>query len=390
MHSQRTCWILVFVAMVACAASAPLGALAQPPYQPLLPARSAPPFDLSGLPPYEWKPGPDYERGLHCHNDRCDGEWGVIRIHGTELTQPLIHRWQEHFLKRHPNVRYNLYTVPNGFAGITAGTAEIAVMGHAAWRSDLKAFEGVHGHPPLEIMFATGGFNQRTGNTPAPIVFVNRENPIDRLTLEQLDGIFGAQRSGGWKGTRWLPEAARGPEKNIRTWGQLGLAGEWADEPVRVYGFDATLSNWSDLFQRVVFKGGDKWNPALREMVRGGVKAPADKQIVQCVANDRYAIGFNLMRVVETEPRVKALELAATADGPYVPPTAQTLYERTYPLTNAVYIYIDRAPGEPIPARVREFLSYVLSREGQWDVLDDGMYIPLNPEAARVEREKLR
>ena len=79
-------------------------------------------FDLASLPSYKWEPGPQYERGLHCHNDRCDGEWGVIRIHGSELQQGLIHRWQDHFLKRHPNIRYNLYTVPNGFSGITTGT----------------------------------------------------------------------------------------------------------------------------------------------------------------------------------------------------------------------------------------------------------------------------
>ena len=349
-----------------------------------------PDYDLAALPSYAWEPGPEYERGLHCHNDKCDGEWGVVRIHASELQQPLIHRWEEHFLKRHPNIRYNLYTVPNGFAGITTGTAEVAVVGHTAWRSDLKAFEGVHGYSPLEIMFATGGFNQRTGNTPAPVFFVNGDNPIDGLTLAQLDGIFGAQRSGGWNGSTWSSEAARGPEGNIRTWGQLGLKGEWADRPIHLYGFDATLSNWSDLIQRVVFKGGDKWNPRLHEMVRGGVKAPADVQIVQAVAADKYAIGFNLMRVVEKEPRVKTLALAAVAGGPYVPPTRETNYRRTYPLANAVYIYVDRAPGKPVPARVKEFITYVLSREGQQDVVDDGMYLPLTAEEARVQREKLR
>ncbi len=347
-------------------------------------------FDLASLPSYHWEPGPEYERGLHCHNDKCDGEWGVVRIHATELQQPLIHRWEEHFLKRHPNIRYNLYTVPNGFGGIATGTSEIAVVGHTAWRSDLKAFEGVHGYAPLEIMFATGGFNQRTGNTPAPVVFVNRDNPVDCMTLDELDGIFGAQRTGGWNGAAWSTAAARGPEKNLREWGALGLRGEWAGKPIRLFGIDATLSNWSDLFQRVVFKGGDKWNPALKEMVRGGVKAPADQQIVQGVANDKYAIGFNLMRVAEKEPRVKVLALAASEGAPCVAPTARTVYERTYPLSNAVYIYVDRAPGKALPARVREFIAYVLSREGQQDVVDDGMYMPLTPRAARVELEKIR
>jgi phosphate transport system substrate-binding protein len=346
-------------------------------------------FDLSPLPAYRWQPGPEYERGKHCHGDVCDGEWGVIRIHGTELTQHLVHLWQDHFLKRHPNIRFGDYFVPSGFSGLVADTADINVMGHTAWRSDLKAFEGMYGYPPYEVMFATGGFNQGKGNTPGVIFFVNRDNPIAGLTLRQLDGILGAERTGGWKGSTWSTDAARGPEGNIRTWGELGLTGEWAGKPIHVYGFDATLSNWSDLIQRVVFQGGDKWNPAMQEMVRGGSKAPSDAQIVGSVAGDKYGIGFNLMRIVEKEPRVKALAIAAADGAPYVAPTRETMYRRTYPLSNAVYIYINRAPGKPISPRIREFLSYILSREGQQDIVDDGMYLPLNPDAARIERGKL-
>jgi len=347
-------------------------------------------FDLASLPPYQWEPGPEYERGKHCHNDGCDGEWGVLRIHGTELVQHLVHLWQDSFLKLHSNIRFSDYFVPSGFSGLTAGTADINLMGHRAWRSDLKAFEEVYGYPPLEIMFATGGFNLGKGNTPGVIVFVNRDNPISGLTMKQLDGIFGAERTGGWNGLTWSTQAARGAKDDIRTWAQLGLTGDWARQTIQLYGIDATLSNWSDLIQRVVFHGGDKWNPALHEMVRGGSKAPADAQIVRAVAEDRYAIGFNLMRAVEKEPRVKALAIASSDRGPYVPPTRETMYRRTYPLTNAVYIYINRPPGKPISPRVREFLSYILSRQGQQSVVEDGMYLPLNPEAAREERRKLQ
>ena len=66
------------------------------------------------------------------------------------------------------------------------------------------------------------------------------------------------------------------------------------------------------------------------------------------------------------------------------------MYRRTYPLSNAVYIYIDRPPGHALSPRLKEVLTYILSREGQQDVVDDGMYLPLNPDAARAEREKLK
>lgn len=344
-------------------------------------------YDLKALPVYQPQ---EVQDPAHCHGAVCHGVWGVIRISGTELTQHLIHLWEDNFLKRNPNIRFGDYFVPSGFAGLATGTADICVIGHSAWRSDLESFEEVFGYPPLEIMFATGGFDERKGNTPGVIIFVNRENPISRLTLKQVDGIFGAERTGGWKGTKWSTDSARSAAANIRTWGELGLKGEWSDQPIHVYGLDHTLSNWSELMQRVAFKGGDKWNPAMKEFVRGGTEVPADVQLVNAVARDKYAIGFDLMRVIEKNPAVKPLALSVGPGKPYVQPTRQTMYRRTYPLSNAVYIYINRVPGKPISPRMKEFLTYVLSRQGQQDVVSDGMFIPLNPQIDREQRDKLQ
>lgn len=332
------------------------------------------PYDLAGL--------PSCPVDTHLH--------GVIRIHANELTQHLVHLWEDGFLKSHPLVRFSDYFVPNGINGLCAGTADIALMGHAAWRSDIKAFEGIYGYDMLEIMFATGGFENGKGNTPAPVFFVNRANPLSGLTLQQLDGIFGAQRTGGWDGVTWTTACARGANENIRTWGQLGLTGAWARQPIHPYGFDATLSGWSGLIQQVVFHGGDKWNPALHEMVRGGSEVPADRQMVEAVGRDPYAIGFCFMRVIRQNPNVRPLPIAVHAGGPYIAPKQETIYRRTYPLVNAVYIYINRPPGRPLAPRIKEFLTYILDRQGQEDVVRDGMYYPLTPAAARAQREKLQ
>ena len=336
--------------------------------------RAAPDFDLSRVPAYA-------PAASNVH--------GVIRIHDTELSQHLVHLWQDAFLKLHPLIRYSEYSVPAWFSGLGADTADLAVAGRRAYRADLKALEGIWGFPPLEIVVATGGFNLRKGNTPGAIIFVHRDNPLAGLTLAQLDGIFGAQRTGGWDGTRWTTKPARGAEGNIRTWGQLGLGGEWTDKPISLYGIDATLSGWSALIQNVAFQGGTKWNPTIREFVRGGAETPADEQLVAGVAGDRYGIGFSFMRIVEKNPGVKPLALAREAGGPMVAPTNESFFDRSYPLVNSIYIYLKRPPGQPVPARLREFLRFVLSREGQQAVVEDGMYLPLNAETVQAERKKL-
>lgn len=332
-------------------------------------------FDLGSLPSY--KVG--------------QNQLGVIRIHGSQLSFHLIHLWEDAFLKLYPDIRYRDNILPSWFPGLCAGTEDLSVMGHKAWRPDLMAFEQCFGYEPLEIMFATGGFDEdRRGNTPGVVIMVNRENPISRLTLSQLDGILGSQRTGGWRGTRWTTDSARSASQNIRTWGQLGLGGEWANKPIHIYGSDATQSLWAETIQRVVFKGGDKWNPAIRELVRGDhVRGNSDVQTVAAVANDRYAIGFNFMRLIEANKGVKPVALAVGEGGPYIEPTRETFYRRTYPLVTELYIYVNRPPGVPLTPRLKEFLTFILSREGQQAIVDDGMYTPLNPEAAREQLKKL-
>ena len=335
----------------------------------------AQPYDLGGVPAYE------PPKNL----------LGVLRIHGSQLTINLIHRWEEEFLRLHPDIRYRENILPSWFSGMCAGTEDLTVMGHEAWMPDLLAFDECFGRPPLEILFATGGYDQdRRGNTPGVVIMLHRDNPIAGLTLEQLDGILGAERTGGWNGTQWTTDAARGADKNIRTWGQLGLRGEWADKPIHLYGTDATQSLWAGTIQRVVFRGGTKWNPAIREMVRGDhVRGNSDVQTVDAVARDRYAIGFGFMKVIKANPGVKAVALARTAGAPFIAPTLETFRDRTYPLVTGLYIYVDRAPGKPLPPRVKQFLAYILGREGQQRIAEDGMYIPLTAELAREELRKL-
>ena len=107
------------------------------------------------------------------------------------------------------------------------GVSDLGI-GRKITTEELQLYQRYKNHDPIEITFATGSYNV-TGWQPCFGIVVSRDNPLTKITLEQLDGIFGAERLGGWIGTDWHAEFARGPEKNIRTWGQLGLKGEWAD-----------------------------------------------------------------------------------------------------------------------------------------------------------------
>jgi phosphate transport system substrate-binding protein len=321
---------------------------------------------------------------------------GVVRIYGTPL-EDLVGRWAAEFRARQGHVRLHAYLIntSQAFAGLVTGQADVGIMGHHTWHTPLKAFEETFGYAPLEIRFASGSYDDPQGSTPGLVFVVHKSNPLTHLTLQQIDGIFGAQRTGGWDGTKWSTAAARGPEGNIRTWGQLGLTGEWVNKPIHPRGSDVTLSNWADLIERLAFKGGTKWNPVLYEGPRADIAWKAhgktrDQQIIQGVESDPSAIAFTFQRVVDsTKADVKVLPLAQGPDGPFIAPSAQTFFDGSYPMHNGAYLYLNRVPGQPLPARDKEFLRFVLSREGQQIVADSRIFIPLNAEAVRAELKKL-
>jgi len=321
---------------------------------------------------------------------------GVVRIYGTPL-ESLVGRWAYEFRARQGHVRLKAYLIntSQAFAGLLTGQADIGLMGHRTWHTSLMGFHQAFGYDPLEIRFATGSYDDPQGSTPGLMFIVHRSNPLRGLTLQQIDGIFGAQRTGGWDGTRWTTAAARGPEGNIRTWGQLGLEGDRADQPIHVYGSDVTLSNWADLIEREAFHGGKKWNAAIIEGPRAdiGLKAHGktrDQEIIEGVENDPLAIGFMFQRVINAaESDVRVLPLAAGASGPYITPSPQTFFDGSYPMHNGAYLYLNRVPGKPLSPRDREFVRFVLSREGQQIVADSRIFIPLSASQAQAELRKL-
>jgi phosphate transport system substrate-binding protein len=153
------------------------------------------------------------------------------------------------------------------------------------------------------------------------------------------------------------------------------------------------------LFEIEVLHGSNKWNPNLRQYVENGTKIlTAGREsggILSMLAElerDKYGIGWAGMPQWKQVPQIKgikALALGRGAAGPFVAPSPATLTDRTYPLTRSVYIYVDREPGRPLPAKVKDFLKYVLSAEGQELVRKNGVYFPLPPAAAAAQLKKI-
>ncbi len=331
-------------------------------------------WDLSDLPSYQPKQKVSGTIRLWGSNYIADGNVGRY--------------WEDAFRKFHPRAKFDnhLKTTVAAVPSLVFGVGDIGV-GRKLTFHELLLFQRFTNRDPLEITVATGSYDV-PGWQPAFGIVVHRDNPLTGLTMAQLDGIFGAERLGGWEGTSWHPEYARGPEKNIRTWGQVGLAGEWKDAPINVYGLNLRYHQATEISDRIL-KGSDKWNERLR--IYANFVTPDGKlgrTLVSDLAKDRQGIAYVAAPTRNLPPELKVLALAEKANGPYVTYTIETLRDRTYPFFDEIYMYVDRPAGKMDP-KVREYLRFILSREGQAEIMRDGKYLPLTAKVARDQLKKL-
>lgn len=307
---------------------------------------------------------------------------GQIRIwghggRGKDFDGALLQSWEEEFRKYQPDVQFENHLRGNASAigGLYTGAADIALMGREIWPTEVDGFEQVFGHKPTSVAISTGGVDVRNHDF-ALVIFVHKDNPLARLTLVQLDAIFGADH--------------RRSSKNILTWGELGLKGEWAPKPIHPYGYELRR-DFSYFFEQAVLAGSKKWNCDLKE-VGDGKKAEgvidAGQRILDELAKDQYGIAISSLAYENSE--AKALLLAASSGGEYYAASRETVMRRQYPLTRTPFIYFNRAPGQSPDPKIKEFISYILSQQGQEQVLRDGRYLPLLPEFAEEGRKALQ
>jgi phosphate transport system substrate-binding protein len=329
---------------------------------------------------------------------RPDGQVsGTVRLMGTDFSG-LVKVWEEAFRKLQPGVSFtnDLQSSDIAMAAMITGSADIAPAGREPSLDEILGFTEKYGYSVTPVIVGTGSWKSNRGNSWAPVVFVNASNPIKGLTLRQLDGIFGAQRTGGYgeNSVVFNPAAARGSDDNLRTWGQLGLTGQYEGEHIRTYGYADT--GMRHFFELKVFHGGDKWAENYREYVESGTKMVTQGSLVgsqdmlKALAHDKYGIGWSGLGQAASVPGLKALPLATAAGGPYFAPNAQNCRTHRYPLCRVVFMYLNRPPGRPLSPATREFLRFVLSREGQRLLAQHSLLLPLTHSILVAQRKKLQ
>ena len=292
---------------------------------------------------------------------------GQIISFGTDTMDDLMRAWIKDFTALYPDVKIELQSkasmsVP---AALTAGAAQLSPLSREMNPAEVASFQSKYGYPPAEIKVALGSYRTPT-RTVALTFYVNAQNPIARLDFAQLDAM-------------WCTSLKRGAKSEITRWGQLGLTGAWADKPIHLIGV-LPPDGVPNFISLRICQGGP-----LREGIsteKNGGPVSVLTRIVQDVEKDPYAIGYAGFHNIL--PGTKQVQLSVAPGGPYMKGTFDEVRTARYPMTRYVYIYVNAAPGHPMDPIVQEFLRYVLSRQGQLQIEQEGIFMPL-PKAIDAE-----
>jgi len=287
---------------------------------------------------------------------KTSGVSGNINSVGSDTMNNMMTLWAEAFLKMYPNVKVQVEgkgssTAP---AALIAGTAQFGPMSRAMRATEVDQFEAKYGFKPTPL---------RT-SYDALAVYVNKDNPLEKLTLAQVDAAFSKTRRRGYK-------------QNVTTWGQLGLTGDWANRPISLYGRNSASGTYG-FFKEHSLNNGD-YKDSVKEQ-------PGSASVVQGVTEDRFSMGYS--GIGYKTSGVKLLALAAKDGDPFSSGSYEDVKSGKYPLNRFLFIYINKAPGKPLDPLVKEFSKFIFSKEGQEVVIKDG-YLPLSAEIAKQELAKL-
>jgi phosphate transport system substrate-binding protein len=275
------------------------------------------------------------------------GVAGNLKSIGSDTLNNLMTLWAEGFSSFYPSVQIEIEGKGSGTApaALIAGTAQFGPMSRPMKSKEVDDFEKRYGYKPTAVR----------GAVDALAVYVHKDNPIQCLTMQQVDAIFSKTRNGGL-------------DRDLRTWGDVGLTGEWAARPISLYGRNSASGTYG-YFKEVALFDGD-YKDEVKEQ-------PGSSTVVQGVASDITGIGYSGVGYRTAD--VRSVPLSTDGGATCYDAVAEHAVSGDYPIARFLYIYVNKNPNEALDPLRAEFIRYVYSRQGQEAVVRDGYFPVLKP-----------
>lgn len=254
---------------------------------------------------------------------------GNITVKGSDTMVILGQKWAEVYMAQNPATKIQVTGGGSGtgFAALQNKTTDLANASRAIKAREVAAcVKAFGGKRPTEYKVAIDGLS----------VYVSQDNPVQELSLEQLEGIFTAR---------------------IRNWKEVG----GKDAPITVYSRENSSGTY-EFFKEHVLKGKD--------FTANAQTMPGTAAVLQAVAKDTNGIGYG---GAAYGAGAKHLRIRQDAGSPAVEPTEENVVNQKYPIWRHLYIYVNPALDK---GEIAAYLSWIRSDEGQKVVKDVG-YFPL-------------
>jgi phosphate transport system substrate-binding protein len=277
------------------------------------------------------------------------GVSGNLSSVGSDTLANLMTLWAEEYKRFYPNVNIQIQAAGSSTAppALTEGTSNLGPMSRKMKDKELASFEEKFGYKPTALPVAID----------ALAVYVHKDNPIQGMTIAEVDAIFSNTRKCGG-------------DKDLSSWGDLGLEGSWAKRDIQLFGRNSVSGTYGYFKKKALCKGDFK--STVNEQ-------PGSASVVQSVSTSLNGIGYS--GIGYKTSGVKALALSKKIEGNKVEATPENAIAGEYPLARFLYVYVNKAPGKPLSPLESEFIKMVLSTQGQKVVVKDG-YIPLPSKVA--------
>jgi len=275
---------------------------------------------------------------------KAAGVSGNFTSVGSDTLNNLMTLWAEEYKRLYPNVNIQIQGAGSSTAppALTEGASSFGPMSRMMTAREIEGFEKKHGYKPTAVGVAID----------ALAVYVNKDNPIKGLSLQEVDAAMSVGRKCGFA-------------TDINKWGQLGLPGEWANRDIAMYGRNSVSGTYGYFKEFALCKGDLKRNVA---------EQPGSASVVQSVSTQINAMGYSGIGYMTSG--VRALPLSVKKGAPFVEPDAKHAIDGTYPLARILYVYVNKKPNQPLPPLEREFFKMVLSKQGQEVTIKDG-FVPV-------------
>lgn len=274
---------------------------------------------------------------------KASGVSGNLSSVGSDTLANLMTLWAEEFKRNYPNVNVQIQAAGSSTAppALTEGTSNIGPMSRKMKDKEVAAFEKKFGYKPTAIPVAID----------ALAVFAHKDNPIQGLSIAQVDAIFSSTRKCG-------------APADVAKWGDVGVTGSLAGQDVQIYGRNSVSGTYGYFKKKALCKGDYK--SSVNEQ-------PGSASVVQSVSTSLNGIGYSGIGYKTSSVKAVALSKKGTD---FVEATPDNAVTGKYPLSRFLYVYVNKKPNQPLAPLEREFITMVMSKVGQEVVVKDG-YIPL-------------